>query len=241
MLQLKKNKIVTHVSEGQVEIRQMEVDWYCGNYQTISGQAAMLAGFAFNFITAPMPKDQENTLLEFIYFYCVCAAMGAELGVIVISSYLSVWAPSLALRGKRGATDLHKACDTLRDYQALVFTCFMCGWVIYFIASVLQVWIFYRKSIATFVSIPFSIFTLAIIWYLFDLRWKLSLPEDQVVSGKIAHFRRYENIGDIADGLPASGSASRAGGAGGDYFAVGQDEGDEPKILVSERTTQRSS
>lgn len=31
-----------------------------------------------------------------------------------------------------------QACDTLRDYQALVFTCFMCGWVIYFIASVLQ-------------------------------------------------------------------------------------------------------
>eukprot|EP00438_Fugacium_kawagutii_P015420 Skav221552 [mRNA] locus=scaffold1376:66996:68857:- [translate_table: standard] len=101
-----------------------------------------------------------------------------------------------------------EACDTLRDYQALVFTCFMCGWVIYFIASVLQVWIFYKKSIATFVSIPFCIFTLAIIWYTFHLRWKLSLPEDQVVSGKIAHFQRYESIGDIADGLPSS-SATR--------------------------------
>eukprot|EP00434_Breviolum_minutum_P023188 symbB.v1.2.020454.t1/scaffold1720.1/size104783/8 len=240
MLQLKKNKIVTQVSEGQVEIRQMEVDWYCGNYQTISGQAAMLAGFAFNFITAPMPKDQENGLIEMVYFYCVCAAMGAELGVIVISSYLSVWAPSLALRGKRGATDLHKACDTLRDYQALVFTCFMCGWVIYFIASVLQVWIFYRKSVASFVSIPFSIFTLAIIWYLLDLRRKLSLPEDQVVSGKIAHFERYETIGDIADGLSSSNPRRSAGGSAGDYFAVEQDE-DEPKILVSGRTTQRSS
>ncbi|CAE7548486.1 unnamed protein product [Symbiodinium microadriaticum] len=210
MLQLRKNKIVTQVSKGQVEIRQMEVDWYCGNYQTISGQAAMLAGFAFNFLTAPMPKDKEPCIwLEFFYFFCVSTALGAELGVIVISSYLSVWAPSLALRGKRGAVDLHKACDTLRDYQALVFSCFMCGWIVHFIASILQVWIFYKRSIATFVSIPFLLFTVAIIWYLVDLRQKLSLSETEVVTGKISHFQPYEQIGDLDHGLAGSGQPTR--------------------------------
>ncbi|CAJ1398881.1 unnamed protein product [Effrenium voratum] len=169
-------------------------------------RAAMLAGFAFNFLTAPMPKGekdpdkQQHPALEFTYFWCVCVAMGTELGVIVVSSYLSVWAPSLALRGKRGAPDLHKACDTLRDYQSPVFACFMGGWIIYFVASILQVWIYYRHHIAVCVSVPFLVFTLAIIWYLLDLRRKLSLPEDQVVTGKIAHFQRYELIGDIDDG-----------------------------------------
>ena len=28
-----------------------------------------------------------------------------------------------------------------------------------------QVWIFYKRSIATFVSIPFLLFTVAIIWH----------------------------------------------------------------------------
>lgn len=42
-----------------------------------------------------------------------------------------------------------QACDTLRDYQALVFTCFMCGWVIYFIASVLQA-LFFAVSVSSF-------------------------------------------------------------------------------------------
>ncbi|OLQ03949.1 hypothetical protein AK812_SmicGene13065 [Symbiodinium microadriaticum] len=224
MLQLRKNKIVTQVSKGQVEIRQMEVDWYCGNYQTISGQAAMLAGFAFNFLTAPMPKDKEPCIwLEFFYFFCVSTALGAELGVIVISSYLSVWAPSLALRGKRGAVDLHKACDTLRDYQALVFSCFMCGWIVHFIASILQVWIFYKRSIATFVSIPFLLFTVAIIWYLVDLRQKLSLSETEVVTGKISHFQPYEQIGDLDHGLAGSGQPTRAGGSRGAYCRVQQD------------------
>ncbi|CAJ1336704.1 unnamed protein product [Effrenium voratum] len=230
-------------SQGQVEIRQMEVDWYCGNYQTISGQAAMLAGFAFNFLTAPMPKGekdkQQHPALEFTYFWCVCVAMGTELGVIVVSSYLSVWAPSLALRGKRGAPDLHKACDTLRDYQSPVFACFMGGWIIYFVASILQVWIYYRHHIAVCVSVPFLVFTLAIIWYLLDLRRKLSLPEDQVVTGKIAHFQRYELIGDIDDGLC---SHTRAGGAAGDYVPVEQDpSSEEPKLLVSGRNTHRSN
>ncbi|CAE7874422.1 unnamed protein product [Symbiodinium sp. KB8] len=170
----------------------------------------MLAGFAFNFLTAPMPKDKEPCIwLEFFYFFCVSTALGAELGVIVISSYLSVWAPSLALRGKRGAVDLHKACDTLRDYQALVFSCFMCGWIVHFIASILQVWIFYKRSIATFVSIPFLLFTVAIIWYLVDLRQKLSLSETEVVTGKISHFQPYEQIGDLDHGLAGSGQPTR--------------------------------
>ena len=42
-----------------------------------------------------------------------------------------------------------QACDTLRDYQALVFTCFMCGWVIYFIASVLQA-LFFAVAVSSF-------------------------------------------------------------------------------------------
>ena len=37
--------------------------------------------------------------------------------------------------------------------------------------STAEVWIFYQKSVASFVSIPFSIFTLAIIWWA-GSRWK---------------------------------------------------------------------
>lgn len=203
MLQLKKNKIVTGVSEGQVEIRQQEVDWYCSNYNVMTGQAAMLAGFAFSFITLPVPEGElaPHIVLEFLYFVLTCGTIGLELGVIIISSYLSVWGPSLALRGSRGTADLHKACDALKDYQVLTFYCFMTGWIIYFIASILQVWIYYRMHIAAFVTIPFGCFVVLIIWYSYDLTKKLYLPDKEVVLGKIDHFQPYEFVGDIDNGL----------------------------------------
>eukprot|EP00440_Ansanella_granifera_P051919 gb/GFBE01056290.1/.p1 GENE.gb/GFBE01056290.1/~~gb/GFBE01056290.1/.p1 ORF type:complete len:251 (+),score=42.05 gb/GFBE01056290.1/:1-753(+) len=245
MLQLKKNQLVTKVSTGQIEIRQMEMDWYCSNYDTMTGQAAMLAGFAFSFITAPMPegKLEPHIVLEFIYFFLVCTTIGLELGVIVLSSYLSVWAPSLALRGKRGTADLHKACDALKDYQALVFYSFMAGWVLYFVASILQVWIYYRVQIAGFVTIPLLGFIIAIIWYLYSLTSKLHLRADQVVAGKIEHFQPYEFIGDLDDGLHTDDmvTARAAGKTSGraDFATIHKDAlGDfKPKLGVSGRST----
>mmetsp|Transcript_63580 Transcript_63580/g.113143 ORF Transcript_63580/g.113143 Transcript_63580/m.113143 type:complete len:244 (-) Transcript_63580:147-878(-) len=239
MLQLKKNQIVTNVSEGQIEIRQQEVDWYCSNYNTMTGQAAMLAGFAFSFITLPIPGGElaPHIVLEFLYFVLTCSTIGLELGVIIISSYLSVWAPSLALRGSRGTADLHKAVDTLKDYQALTFYCFMSGWIIYFVASILQIWIYYRSHIAAFVTIPFGCIIFAIFWYSYKLTMQLYLGESQVVSGKIEHFQPYEFVGDIDKGLhEVNMVTARAGGnTKADYAPVASEALSEfkPKLASS--------
>eukprot|EP00933_Yihiella_yeosuensis_P054126 TRINITY_DN52496_c0_g1_i1.p1 TRINITY_DN52496_c0_g1~~TRINITY_DN52496_c0_g1_i1.p1 ORF type:complete len:231 (-),score=15.45 TRINITY_DN52496_c0_g1_i1:104-796(-) len=203
MLQLKKNALVTNMAQGQVDIRQMEIDWYCENYGVMTGQAAMLAGFAFSYLTAEIPEGDNapHIVLEFCYFFLVCLSIGLELAVIIISSYLSVWGPSLALRGSNGTADLHKACDCLRDYQKLVFRCFLVGWCTYFVASILQVWIYYSKQVAGIVTFPLGGFVLAIVWYSYDLTAKLALPEDRIVIGKIEHFQAYEFIGDIDKGI----------------------------------------
>merc|ERR550514_2102606 len=146
MLHLKKNNVVTTVAKEQVEIRQLEVDWYCSNYSTMTGQAAMLAGFAFTQLTTPMPEDHEPPFfIEFWYMFLTSMSIGLELSVIILSTFLSVWAPSLALRGKKGTSDLHKAVDCLRDYQALVFLYFLSGWIIFFVSNILQVWIYFRR------------------------------------------------------------------------------------------------
>lgn len=80
----------------------------------------MLAGFAFAQLTTPMPDPQPPFSLELAYLFLTCVAVGLELSAIILSTFLSTWAPSLALRGKMGSADLHKAVDTLRDYQASV-------------------------------------------------------------------------------------------------------------------------
>lgn len=209
MLHLQKNQLVTNVARKQVEIRQMEVDWYCGCYSTMTGQAAMLAGFAFTQLTTPMPEDPEPGLqLQFSYLFLTCMAIGLELSAIILSAFLSVWAPSLALRGKGGASDLHRAVDCLRDYQFMVFVYFVAGWFVFFVSSILQVWIYFKRRVAVVVTFPLSCFIVAIVWYTCDITNKLRLGEDEVVSGKIDHFTPYDFVGDLE-------LHSRAAGANG--------------------------
>jgi hypothetical protein len=203
MLQLTKNNIVTDVVKNELEVRQLELDWFCNNYSTITDKAAMLTGFAFFQLTTDIPDKEEggNTVpslgLEFMYLFLTCIAIGLNLSAIILSTFLSVWAPSLALRGKMGARDLHKAVDCLRDYQTLVLHYFIIGWIVYFISSILQVWIYYKRQVALVVTIPFSFFVIAILWYYFSITNKLRLNDDEVVSGKIDHLQPYEFIGDV--------------------------------------------
>merc|ERR1719231_499919 len=115
MLTLNKNDLGTTVKREQLEIRQLEIDWFVGNYSTITGQAAMLAGFSIEQLMTEMPEEYSPPFwAEFTYMFLTCTAIGLTLSAIVLSTFLSVWAPSLALRGKNGAADLHRAVSCLR-------------------------------------------------------------------------------------------------------------------------------
>jgi len=209
MLHIQKNNLVTNVAKQQVEIRQMEVDWYIGCYSTMTGQATMLAGFAFAQLTTPMPEEPEPGLaLQFWYLFLTCMAIGLELSAIILSAFLCVWAPSLALRGKGGAADLHRAVDCLRDYQFMVFIYFVSGWFVFFVSNILQVWIYFKEQVALVVTFPLCCFIIAIIWYSYDITSKLRLGEDEAVTGKIEHFQPYDFIGDLELHSRAAGAHS---------------------------------
>jgi len=215
MLQLYKNGIVTAVAKSQISIRQMEVDWYCNNYGMITGQAAMLAGFAFGQLTTPMPETHgPSFILECSYLFATCFTIGLELSAIIMSTFLSVWAPYLALRGSNGTADLHKAVDCLRDYQLLVFSYFVVGWVVFFVSSILQLWIYFRRRVALVVTAPMAVFVILILYYIHAISMSLGVDQDEVVAGKIDAFQTYECIGDIDRGLTEGNGAVQNDGEG---------------------------
>lgn len=202
MLQLYKNGIVTGVAKAQVGVRQLEVDWYCSNYGMITGQAAMLAGFAFGQLTTPMPETHGPSFpLECSYLLLTCLTIGLELSAIIMSTFLSVWAPYLALRGPNGTADLHTAVNVLRDYQGLVFGYFVIGWVVFFLSSILQLWIYFRQRVALVVTAPMTVFVILILYYIHIISARLRVDDEEIVVGKIEAFQTYECIGDIDRGL----------------------------------------
>lgn len=198
MLTLTKNELVTSVAKKQVEIRQMEVDWYCNNYSMMTGQAAMLAGFAFTQLSTPVPSDHPPAfVVEFLYLFLTCASIGLELSAIVLAAFLSVWGPSLALRGKNGVHDLHKAVDCLRDYQDLIFCYFLLGWILFFISSIVQVWVYFKRKVALVVSFPLLCFLAVVVYYIVFLTKNLRISEADVVAGRIESLKPYEHIADL--------------------------------------------
>lgn len=215
MLTLAKNEAVTKVAKQQVEVRQLEVDWYVTNYATLTGQAAMLAGFAFGQLTTPIPQNHPPPyFLEWFYLFLTCCTIGLELSVVLICTSLTVWGPGLALRGPNGTSDLHRAVDTLRDYQGLTFVYFILGWFLFFLSAILQLWIYFKHRIAIVVTIPFAIFTFLILYYSCEITLKMRISNVSAVQGRLQALTQYEAIGDIDHGMHA-GLANGAQGEDG--------------------------
>merc|ERR1719277_13974 len=192
----------------------------------------MLAGFAFGQLTTGMPEDVDtNFWLEFVYLFLTCVVIGLELAAIILSTALSVWGPSLALRGKGGTQDLHRAIDCLRDYQELVFLCFMVGWILYFFSVILMVWLYFRRRVAFVVSFPLAAFVFGIFYYTFTITNALRLDERDAVSGKIEAFQPYEHIGDLDHGLKHERNKEEKGG----FCTLHQTSG---KMMLSGPPTQ---
>eukprot|EP00397_Hematodinium_sp_SG-2012_P056841 GEMP01070554.1.p1 GENE.GEMP01070554.1~~GEMP01070554.1.p1 ORF type:complete len:252 (+),score=32.57 GEMP01070554.1:40-756(+) len=202
MLQLRKNEAITGVIKDQVKIRMMEMDWYTSNYGTITGQAAMLAGFAFSQLTTEIPKNHPPSFItEWWYMVLTSTVIGLELTTIIVCTYLSVWGPGLALRGTHGAADMHKAVDVLRNYQPLVFCSFVSGWLAYFVSAIFQVWIYYRHSVARVVAIPLFLFLLLLLYYTIYLTAVMRVNQENIVEGKIDAVEQYELVGDLDRGI----------------------------------------
>lgn len=196
MLQLYKNEAVTHVAREQMEIRNMELEWYTKNYDTMAVQAAMFAGFAFEQITEPVPEGC-SMWLEIAYVVLTAVTLGFELTVCMSCTFCCIFGKGLALRGPHGARSIHLAVDNLQKEQNLIFTQFLVGILGYLLSHVFEMWIYFRPRIALTVSIPLVIFFLAIVYYTIMIVQKLHVAEDKQLTGQIAAWQPYERIQDL--------------------------------------------
>mmetsp|Transcript_120066 Transcript_120066/g.299502 ORF Transcript_120066/g.299502 Transcript_120066/m.299502 type:complete len:221 (-) Transcript_120066:26-688(-) len=200
MLQLFKNEAITRVAREQMEIRQMELDWYTMNYDTMALQATMFAGFAFEQITEPVPEGTDMWM-EVVYVTLTAVALGFELCVCMSCTFCCIFGKGLALRGPHGARSMHVAVDNLQKEQKLVFTQFVTGIMAYLLSHVIQMWIYFRPRIALTVSIPLIIFVLSIGYYVWHIVNALLLDDNRALTGQIAAWAPYERIQDLDEAI----------------------------------------
>ncbi|CDJ66463.1 hypothetical protein, conserved [Eimeria necatrix] len=241
MLQLLKNQVVTSVAKQQVEIRQLELDWYTNNYWTLSQQAALLAGFAFSQITTSLPEHLPFAL-EASYLLLAALSLGLQLCVIITTTFCCMWGPGLALRGPDGVRSVDEAVDKMKGEQGVVFFLFVLGTVCFFVSNVLLLWCYFESNVAAASSLFMGGFVLLIIYYSVTLTYQLRVRETEAVEGNIDALRAYGNITDLdacyaarvpqvdaaADAAAAAAAAEAAAGRRGTSFRPQHPMGMEP-------------
>eukprot|EP00927_Polykrikos_kofoidii_P079244 TRINITY_DN76029_c0_g1_i1.p1 TRINITY_DN76029_c0_g1~~TRINITY_DN76029_c0_g1_i1.p1 ORF type:complete len:222 (-),score=26.58 TRINITY_DN76029_c0_g1_i1:149-814(-) len=196
MLQLAKNQAITDVAKKQMDIRQMELDWYTGNYDTVAGQAAAIAGFAFSQIAAGTPPGAQ-LWKEIVYILLMCITLGLELNVCMSCMFCNIYGKSLALRGPHGARSMHVAVDNLHKEHKRIFVEFSIGILSYMVSHVFEIMMTHRPRIAFITIIPIALFTLATIQYALSIIGQLMVKDTSHVTGQVKAWGPYEMINDL--------------------------------------------
>eukprot|EP01066_Platyproteum_vivax_P020002 Platyproteum_vivax@DN7772_c0_g1_i1.p1 len=196
MLSLYKNQVVTSVVKAQIEIRQLELDWYSENYWTLSTHAAVIGGFAFSQLSTATPEE-THWLLEVSFLLVSAFAFGFCLVVVTSCTFCCMWSQGLALRGPHGTRSVHLAVDNLRAQQPSVFAYFLLGMVSFFISELLLLFVFYDHHVAYIVVIPISVFLFVMLWYIVHLTSSLRVVDSDAVEGRIDLLKEYENVPDL--------------------------------------------
>jgi len=90
------------------EVRQREMDYVLTRYQAIGTQAALVAGFSMQTLVS-LDVSSTPQYIIYIFFLASLACVLSCMHVVIVTLYVSNWAPGLALRGPTGS--LSKAFD----------------------------------------------------------------------------------------------------------------------------------
>mmetsp|Transcript_35531 Transcript_35531/g.46748 ORF Transcript_35531/g.46748 Transcript_35531/m.46748 type:complete len:141 (+) Transcript_35531:80-502(+) len=140
MLTADKNATLTDFQIQTMQIREKELNYFVGLYNSISGIAAMLAGFGFSSLKMSFP-DHTSIVFEMLYLAITACAIGLELCAILNAATCSVFGPGKFLRGKGGIAAAEQVVAVLEDKMDITIGYFMAGLVCIVISSSLKAFI----------------------------------------------------------------------------------------------------
>ena len=140
MLTADKNATLTEFQIQTLQIREKELNYFVGLYKSISGIAAMLAGFGFSSLKMEFPP-KTSIVFEILYLSFTASAIGLELCAILNSATCSVFGPGKFLRGKGGLAAAEQVVAVLEDKMDITIGYFMSGLMCIVISSSLKAYI----------------------------------------------------------------------------------------------------
>lgn len=120
MLSAEHTALEDQVVRRVLHIRQKEIDHFLDRYNTVITSSSLLAGFTVSSVTQVHAGQLHgDDFLEVLYFSSCITTLVSSLWAIIVSVGLSVFGPSLALRGPGGSVS--RAYWMLRKQNSRVY------------------------------------------------------------------------------------------------------------------------
>mmetsp|Transcript_12926 Transcript_12926/g.30797 ORF Transcript_12926/g.30797 Transcript_12926/m.30797 type:complete len:215 (-) Transcript_12926:94-738(-) len=148
MLAADKLLLRSTVKQRTIELREKELNLFNSNFSAVATQAALLAGFSMAFLEMSVHlhalhfNPLAKALLHLFSTVCVCA----NIFVVSIITFVSVWGSGRALRGRDGSMSM--VVEGMNKERWLIFYTFGIGLLSLLIAVACSTWLLMQREVA---------------------------------------------------------------------------------------------
>ncbi|KAL1518843.1 hypothetical protein AB1Y20_015362 [Prymnesium parvum] len=148
MLAADKLLLRSTVKQRTIELREKELNLFNSNFSAVATQAALLAGFSMAFLEMSVHlhalhfNPLAKALLHLFSTVCVCA----NIFVVSIITFVSVWGSGKALRGRDGSMSM--VVEGMNKERWLIFYTFGIGLLSLLIAVACSTWLLMQREVA---------------------------------------------------------------------------------------------
>ena len=185
MLRSDRIALDAEIEHARLNIQERDLNNVTSFLDGLATQSALLAGFAFvAFTTYDVSVEAWKIVLLYL---STCCALGANLFVLCVGQLVTIYGPTLALKGPKGS--MERAVNLMRYYRSMCFWMFAFGLISFACMIIMLLFIYLPDSyVALLIPCLILISGFFICTFVFSAKvlsdFKFTTPDLKYVIGK---------------------------------------------------------
>tara|TARA_B110001452_G_scaffold109069_1_gene90503 strand:- start:194 stop:844 length:651 start_codon:yes stop_codon:yes gene_type:complete len=181
MLAADKLLLRANVKQNLVSLREKELNLFNANFSAVATQAALLAGFSMAFLemSVHLNADDHHPVPRALLHIFATTSICANIFVVSLITFVSVWGSGKALRGKDGS--MGQVVEGMNRERWLIFRCFGIGLNALLFGVASSTWLLMNPYVAAFATVMLLFTAYQLISNAMRIFSKFELKQGEVV------------------------------------------------------------
>lgn len=165
---------------------EKELNLYTGVFNTITSASSLMAGFAFSgfmMSSSSYADDDFNLTLKAFFNVFIALALGLNTIAALLSTFVSMYGPQLALRGPKGS--LERAVQSMIKKRKDALRFFISGVFCLLLASMFWAWIAYTKWQAILTTVVLLTVMGVVAFYIVRIPELFHIPREMMMAEQL--------------------------------------------------------